>query len=158
VVALDEAGAGLRLYGCAAQPAHSRATRDDQYVFVNGRFVRDKLLAHAIRQAYQDVLHHQRHPAFVLFLEIDPAQVDVNVHPTKSEVRFRDSRAVHQFVFHALNKALALAAGGDVQPGAAWHPPARATAALPAWARQDSMALAWRSRRVSTTPCSARRR
>jgi len=142
VVALDEAGAGLRLYGCAAQPSHSRATRDDQYVFVNGRFVRDKLLAHAIRQAYQDVLHHQRHPAFVLFLEIDPAQVDVNVHPTKSEVRFRDSRAVHQFVFHALNKALALAAGGDVQPGAGLAPAPRAQPQpSPAWARQDSMAL-----------------
>ena len=141
-VALDEAGAGLRLYGCAAQPAHSRATRDDQYVFVNGRFVRDKLLAHAIRQAYQDVLHHQRHPAFVLFLEIDPAQVDVNVHPTKSEVRFRDSRAVHQFVFHALNKALALAAGGDVQSGAGLAPAPRAQPQpSPAWARQDSMAL-----------------
>jgi len=141
-VTLDEAGAGLRLYGCAARPTHSRATRDNQYVFVNGRFVRDKLLAHAIRQAYQDMLHHQRHPAFVLFLEIDPTLVDVNVHPTKSEVRFRDSRAVHQFVFHALNKALSLAAGGEVQSAADFATaPHVQPQASPAWARQDRMPL-----------------
>ncbi|MDP2240856.1 MAG: DNA mismatch repair endonuclease MutL [Burkholderiales bacterium] len=140
-VALDEAVAGLRLYGCAARPTHSRATRDAQYVFVNGRFVRDKLLAHAIRQAYQDMLHHQRHPAFVLFLEIDPAQVDVNVHPTKSEVRFRDARAVHQFVFHALNKALSLAAGGEVQSGADFATAPRAQPQPAAWSHQGSMAL-----------------
>ena len=93
-LALDEAsGAGLRLTGAIGLPAHARASRDAQYFFVNGRTVRDKLSAHAIRQAYQDVLHHDRHPAFVLFLEIDPSQVDVNVHPTKTEVRFRDARA-----------------------------------------------------------------
>ena len=87
---LDEGGAALRLWGIAAKPTFARTTRDAQYFFVNGRFVRDKLLAHAIRQAYRDVLHHERHPAFVLFLELDPAGVDVNVHPTKTEVRFRD--------------------------------------------------------------------
>ena len=105
-VAIDEYSAGLRLWGMAGLPAYSRGARDTQYFYVNRRFVRDKLLAHAIREAYHDILHHERHPAFVLFLEIDPAVVDVNVHPTKIEVRFRDARAVHQFVYHSLNKAL----------------------------------------------------
>jgi DNA mismatch repair protein MutL len=105
-VTLDRQAAALRLHGMASLPAYSRATRDAQYFFLNGRFVRDKVIAHAIRQAYQDILHHQRHPAFVLFLEMPPEQVDVNVHPAKSEVRFRESQAVHQFVFHALQEAL----------------------------------------------------
>jgi DNA mismatch repair protein MutL len=96
----------LHLYGIAALPAYSRSTRDEQYFFINGRFVRDKVLMHAVRQAYQDILHHQRHPAFVLFLEMPPEQVDVNVHPAKSEVRFRESQGIHQFVFHALQDAL----------------------------------------------------
>ncbi|MBI4808247.1 MAG: DNA mismatch repair endonuclease MutL [Nitrosomonadales bacterium] len=96
----------LHLYGIAALPAYSRSTRDEQYFFINGRFVRDKVLMHAVRQAYQDILHHQRHPAFVLFLAMPPEQVDVNVHPAKSEVRFRESQGIHQFVFHALQDAL----------------------------------------------------
>jgi DNA mismatch repair protein MutL len=112
-LAIEETSAGLRLHGRVGLPAQARAARDAQYFFVNGRFVRDRLLAHALRQAYEDVLHHERHPAFVLFLEIDPAQVDVNVHPTKVEVRFRDARGIHQFVFHALNKALARTAAGE---------------------------------------------
>ena len=134
---LDESSAGLRLHGAVGLPAHARASRDEQYCFVNGRFVRDKLIAHAIRQAYQDVLHHQQYPSFVLFLEIDPAQVDVNVHPTKTEVRFRDARGVHQFIFHALNKALAGAVAGAT--------PVRSTFAAPGIAaqpiRQAAMAL-----------------
>ncbi len=105
-VAVVRNAANLSLQGLAALPAYSRATRDAQYFFVNGRFVRDKVLAHALRQAYQDILHHQRHPAFVLFLSIPPEQVDVNVHPAKSEVRFRESQAIHQFVFHTLQQTL----------------------------------------------------
>ena len=118
--ALDERSSGLRLSGFAGSPAFSRSSRDAQFAFVNGRFVRDKLLAHALRQAYQDMLHGDRHAAYVLFLELDPSGVDVNVHPAKTEVRFRDARAIHQFVFHAVSKALsgsaALAGAAAVRP------------------------------------------
>ncbi len=105
-VPVSHSAANLSLQGLAALPAYSRASRDAQYFFVNGRFIRDKLASHALRQAYQDILHHQRHPAFVLFLELPPEQVDVNVHPAKSEVRFRESQAIHQFIFHTLQQAL----------------------------------------------------
>ncbi len=125
-VAIDEAAAGLRLYGYAGLPEAAGLRGDTQYFYVNGRFVRDKLVNHAIRQAYQDVLHGSRYPPYVLFLELDPAGVDVNVHPTKIEVRFHVPRAVHQFIFHALNKALAKpvgANGGVTSPtAAAFHP------------------------------------
>ncbi len=104
---LVEAESGsLRVSGYASLPAYSRSNRDAQFFYVNGRFVRDKLLTHAIREAYADILHNSRHPAYVLFLELDPFGVDVNVHPAKIEVRFRDSRAIHQFVYHALKRAL----------------------------------------------------
>jgi DNA mismatch repair protein MutL len=121
---LDEAAGPLRLFGLAGLPAYSRAGRDAQYLFVNGRFVRDKLLAHAIREAYRDVLHHERHPAFVLFLELPPEGVDVNVHPAKTEVRFRDGRGVHQFVFHVLERGLGGRLGDAGRVGDDESPPA----------------------------------
>jgi len=112
-VTVERHAANLSLQGLAALPAYSRSSRDAQYFFVNGRFVRDKVASHALRQAYQDILHHQRHPAFVLFLDLPPEQVDVNVHPAKSEVRFRESQGVHQFIFHTLQQALAVPASGQ---------------------------------------------
>lgn len=103
---------GLKLSGWVALPTFSRAQADLQYFYVNGRIVRDKLVNHAVRQAYQDVLYGNRHPAFVLFLEIAPHQVDVNVHPTKHEIRFRESRLVHDFIFHCIHDGLA-----HIRPG-----------------------------------------
>ena len=110
-VVIDAEASGLRLWGWVALPTFSRSQADLQYFFVNGRVIRDKLVAHAVRQAYRDVLYNNRHPAFVLYLEVDPATVDVNVHPTKHEVRFRDGRLVHDFIFRTLHRALA-----DVRP------------------------------------------
>lgn len=104
---IDVAAEGISLGGWVAAPTFSRAQPDMQYFFVNGRAIRDRTVAHAVRQAFRDVLYHGRHPAFVLFLEIEPARVDVNVHPTKHEVRFRDQRAVHDFLFRNLRQALA---------------------------------------------------
>ena len=111
-VAVERQAGSMRLWGWVAEPTFSRSQADLQYFFVNGRVIRDKLVSHAIRQAYRDVLFHGRHPAFVLFLELDPSGIDVNVHPTKHEVRFRDSRGVHDFLFGTLSRALA-----DVRPG-----------------------------------------
>lgn len=108
---LDEEAGTLHLYGFAGLPTASRGRPDQQYFFVNGRFVRDKLLNHAVRSAYQDVLHGDRFPSYVLCLDLPPEMVDVNVHPSKIEVRFRESRAVHQFVYHAVQRCLARQAG-----------------------------------------------
>jgi DNA mismatch repair protein MutL len=141
---VDHAGAGLRLHGWIGRPAYNRASTDQQYLYVNGRGVRDRNVAHAIRQAYSDVLFHGRHPAFVLFLETDPRAVDVNVHPAKHEVRFRESRLVHDFVYRTLQEALAatragvaadaeasLAAAGGATPGDAGGARAHAQWAMP---------------------------
>ena len=106
-VYIDVERSGLRLWGWVSLPTFSRSQSDLQYFYVNGRTIRDKLVAHAVKQAYRDVLFHGRHPAFMLYLELAPSSVDVNVHPTKHEVRFRDSRLVHDFLFSALHKALA---------------------------------------------------
>lgn len=109
---------GLHLWGWVGLPTFSRSQPDLQYFYVNGRMVRDKLVAHAVRQAYRDVLYNGRHPTFVLFFEVDPAVVDVNVHPTKHEVRFRDSRMVHDFLYGTLHRAL-----GEVRPDDQLAPP-----------------------------------
>jgi DNA mismatch repair protein MutL len=105
---------GLRLWGWIAQPTFSRSQADMQYFYVNGRVVKDRLVSHAVRQAYSDVLFHGRHPAYVLFFECDPMAVDVNAHPGKHEVRFRQSRQIHDFLFRAIHKSLAeVVAGTD---------------------------------------------
>jgi len=106
-VYIDVERSGLRLWGWVSLPTFSRSQSDLQYFYVNGRTIRDKLVTHAVKQAYRDVLFHGRHPAYMLYLELAPSSVDVNVHPTKHEVRFRDSRLVHDFLFSALHKALA---------------------------------------------------
>jgi DNA mismatch repair protein MutL len=157
-IAVDEHGDALRLWGWIGIPTHTRAQADQQYFYVNGRSVRDKLVAHAVRQAYSDVMFHGRHPVFVLYLELPAERVDVNVHPTKHEVRFRDARTVHDFLFGRLSRVLR-----EVRPGAAHAPPAEPLVArepgLHSVPTQDAMhivprAMPWRS----CTACTSSRR
>lgn len=138
---IDETLHSMRVYGYVGSPTLAKGARDGQYFFVNGRFVRDKILMHAMKEAYRDVLHHDRHALYVLFLEIDPMAVDANVHPTKIEVRFREQQAVHQLVFHAVKKALAQTKAGvgiDTQT-------------LAANAKQDSENLSFNTTPLTTS-------
>ena len=142
VLRVDHSAAGMRLHGWIAQPAYNRASTDQQYLYVNGRSVRDRNVAHAVRQAYSDVLFHGRHPAYVLFLELDPRGVDVNVHPAKHEVRFRESRLVHEFVYRALHEALAETRAGNGQAVSGANTGAAAQAwSLPQAPQQQPMGL-----------------
>ena len=133
---LNADGAGAQLSGWVGLPTDARSQADQQYFYVNGRLVRDRLIAHAVRQAYADVLFHGRHPTFVLYLEIDPARVDVNVHPAKHEVRFRDGRVVHDMIYRTLHEALASTRAGSVGgaaagPQASFPPMAETLARMP---------------------------
>ena len=160
-VPIETAAGGMRLRGLAGTPQAAQARSDCQYFFVNGRYVRDRVLAHAVREGYAELLHGERQPAYLLFLDLEPRSVDVNVHPAKIEVRFRDSRAVHQFVRHALERSLAPSAAQApvayasvaqavgiqsalalAQPAAAYHAfMAAATAPLPAGEREETPPL-----------------
>lgn len=128
---IDMEVAGFRLWGWIAEATFNRSQADMQYFYVNGRVIRDKVVTHAVRQAYQDVLAHNRHPAYVLYLELDAASVDVNVHPTKNEVRFRDSRSVHDFLYRSVHRAIA------AQKPSFETPPADITATLPQMTAQN---------------------
>ena len=145
---IDHAAAGLSLKGWVGLPTASRSSADQQYFYVNGRAVKDRIVAHAVRQAYADVLFHGRHPSFVLFLELDARRVDVNVHPAKHEVRFRDGRLVHEFVFRTLHEALAGTRAGAAALQAAAAAPAQSAPGYSeqgysAWTgdRQSAMSL-----------------
>ena len=118
-VSIDHVENSMRVYGRVGLPAAARSRADQQFSYVNQRFVKDKVINHAVRAAYQDVLHGQKQPVYVLFIEIDPKRVDVNVHPTKIEVRFRESREIHQLVLHAIERALAVPRVGSAIDSAA---------------------------------------
>ena len=123
-IAVDAAAGALRVSGWVIRPGAATASRDSQHVFVNGRYVRDKLIVHALKEAYRDVLHHQLNPAYCLFISLPPDAVDVNVHPAKTEIRFRDSRGVHQFLFHAVERLLSAPVTAGAVPEAAGMPSA----------------------------------
>ncbi|MGB5210964.1 MAG: DNA mismatch repair endonuclease MutL [Gammaproteobacteria bacterium] len=140
---VSHAASGMRLWGWLGLPTFSRAQADLQYVYLNGRVVRDKVISHALRAGYSDVLFHGRHPACVLYLEMDPTLVDVNAHPTKHEVRFRESGSVHAFLFHTIEQALAgtRAGGSGVAPAASGGAPASVAAAGRSTGLQQPMRL-----------------
>jgi len=145
-IAVEAAAGALRVSGWVIRPGAATASRDSQHVFVNGRYVRDKLIVHALREAYRDVLHHQLNPAYCLFIELPPDGVDVNVHPAKTEIRFRDSRGVHQFLFHAVERLLSTpvtAGSAAAAPDTASPDTASPGAFTPAWRtpQQASMPL-----------------
>ena len=142
---IDTRGA-ISLTGFISSPTFSRHKRNGQYFFVNGRYVRDRLLTHAIMQAYADVLHGGRHPIYILSLELDPAEVDVNVHPSKIEVRFRNARSIHQFVFHSLERALSKPGAqpaATVQPAMRYPSPPPERLARPEHVVMDSASQAY---------------
>ena len=141
---IDHAAAGLHLHGWVGLPTASRSQPDQQYFYVNGRLVRDRVVTHAVRQAYADVLFHGRHPAYVLFLELPAELVDVNVHPAKSEVRFRESRLVHDFLYRTLNEALAQTRAGEVVSLPAVAPYTTAAIHSQLWRQQQGLGLAVR--------------
>ena len=149
---VDAPGPGLSFTGWVVRPAYATGGRDAQYVFVNGRYIRDRVLTHALREAYQDVLHNDRQPAYALWLTIEPRMVDVNVHPTKVEVKFRDSGALHQFVRRAVEKALATTAADQPAVSAAERlgvaaartPPPIAYTPPPGRSAQEALAFAAR--------------
>jgi len=159
---VSHAASGMRLWGWLGLPTFSRAQADLQYVYLNGRVVRDKVISHALRAGYSDVLFHGRHPACVLYLEMDPTLVDVNAHPTKHEVRFRESGSVHAFLFHTIEQALAGTRAGEsgVAPAASGGAPPSVAAAGRSTGLQQPMrlgiadggALAAFERLASTTP------
>ena len=136
-----ESTPAVRVWGRAGIPDAARSRGDQQFCYVNGRFVRDKVLSHAARSAYEDVLHGQRQPVYALYIEIDPTRVDVNVHPTKIEVRFRDSREVHQAVRHAIEDALAAPRAGHVAVSAGAAEPLDASAAAEPGAQASTLAV-----------------
>ena len=148
---VDAEAGDVKLQGFAVRPAYAAQGQGAQYVFVNGRYVRDRVLAHALREAYRDVLHHDRTPSYALWLTVDPRRVDVNVHPQKTEVRFRDAGAIHQFVRHAVERALAATASEQPSVSAAERlgmvaarvpPPGSGAAAVPMPREQHGLALA----------------
>ena len=155
---VDVEAAGLRLWGWVGLPTYSRSQADSQYFYVNGRIVKDKLVTHAVRQAYQDVLYGGRHPIYLLYLSVDPAMVDVNVHPTKHEVRFREGRLVHDFLFRTLHRVLgeskpqaALDNGAEIPSIPAYQPPQQAAMSLQV---KEDMALYQQLATPSASPVS----